>query len=78
MTPETVRLAVFASLAAQLETTAAEIDPDTPLIELPGMESVLLLRAIVMIEEELGVTIPDDIFYEASTPRQLADIVLEL
>jgi acyl carrier protein len=78
MTHDPTMRVVLAALATQLEIPAEKIDEDTPLVELPGMESVLLLRAIAMIEEELEIVIADDILFEASTSRQLADLVREL
>jgi len=73
----TVLSTVVDVLAAQLALAPQDIDPDRPLSELPGMESVLLLRAVADIEDACGVSIPDDLLFETGTARDLALVVVE-
>ncbi|WP_018656884.1 acyl carrier protein [Actinomadura flavalba] len=70
--------AVLEALGKRLGIPAAEIDPDAPLRDLPAMESVVMLHVVVDVEDALDVTIPDDVAFSASTPRELAGLVTEL
>jgi len=67
---------VRSAFARALEAPEAELDPAGPLADLPGMESVRFLRAVAVLEEQLGVVIPDEALYGIGTLDELADWVL--
>jgi len=69
---------VCAALAAEADPDLDGIDPDWQLTEIPGLESVRALRAVVRIEDACGIAIPDDFLFETNTVRQLADLVARL
>ena len=74
----TVLDTVLHAVAAELQTPRGDIDPDLPLTTAHGVDSVMLLRAVVVIEEALSVAIPDDVLFEALTARELAELVTRL
>jgi acyl carrier protein len=53
------------------------IEPDAPLYE-SGFSSVRALELLLAMEEEFGITIPDQEFMAARTPRALAELVERL
>jgi acyl carrier protein len=69
---------VVVALAAQLDSDRDDIDLDIPMLAIPGMESIMLLRAIAEIEDVSGVLIPDDALVETVTVRDLVTLVTEL
>jgi acyl carrier protein len=69
---------VCAALAAEADPDLDGIDPEWQLPLIPGLESVKALRAVVRIEDECGIAIPDDFMFETNTVRQLADLVERL
>jgi acyl carrier protein len=69
---------VTAALAEQVEVPATEIAPADPLVGIPGIESVKVLRAVMVIEEACQVMVPDDFLFEVATVAELADRVAEL
>jgi acyl carrier protein len=66
---------VIGILAEQVGIPTARIEPDRPMSAIPDVESIHVLRAITVIEERLGVLIPDDFLFETSTVRELAAMV---
>jgi acyl carrier protein len=77
-TGQTTEDIVVVAIAAQLDSDRDDIDLDIPMLALPGMESILLLRAIAEIEDVSGVLIPDDALVETVTVRDLVALVTEL
>ena len=69
---------VCAALAAEADPDLDGIDPEWQLPLIPGLESVKALRAVVRIEDECGIAIPDDFLFETNTVQQLADLVARL
>jgi acyl carrier protein len=69
---------VVTALAAEADIDAATIDADQTLATIPGMESVKILRAVVRIEEEYRIAVPDDFLFEVATVRELAKLVARL
>ena len=53
------------------------IEPDAQLYE-NGFSSVRTLELLLAMEEEFGITIPDNQFIAARTPRALAELVEKL
>ncbi|WP_250285208.1 MULTISPECIES: acyl carrier protein [unclassified Frankia] len=78
MSTRTVEDAVATALANRLQMDKADIDLDLPMHLLPRIESVVILSVVVDLEDVLGVTIPDDVPFEAVTARDLAALVQEL
>jgi acyl carrier protein len=74
----TVLDTVIHAVAAELQAPGGDIDPDLPLTTLQGVDSVLLLRVVMAIEQELSVAIPDDVLFEALSARELAELVTGL
>ncbi|CAM4463229.1 acyl carrier protein [Nocardia ninae] len=77
MNAETVEAALAVAFATRLELDPAEIEPDRAIAELPGIDSLAMLRVIVDVETALGIQISDDTAYAATTVRQLAKLVAE-
>jgi acyl carrier protein len=78
MVSDTTLDVVVRALARQFGLDPAHLDVDLPVTEQPGMESVLLLRAVVEIEEICDVAIPDDVLFEVSTIREFTNLIIEL
>jgi acyl carrier protein len=69
---------VAAALAAEAGLQPDLIDASQELSAIEGIESVKILRAVVQVEEECGIAVPDDFLFETATVRDLADLVSEL
>jgi len=69
---------VAAALAAEAGLDPGLIDAGQELATIDGIESVKILRAVVRVEEECGIAVPDDFLFETATVRALADLVSEL
>jgi acyl carrier protein len=75
---EPVLAAVVQALARQVGVPAADIAPDTPLAQVPEIESVKVLRAIAEVEDSYRILIPDDFPFETATVRELAELIAGL
>ncbi|MCZ4607405.1 actinorhodin polyketide synthase [Streptomyces sp. WAC 01325] len=74
ITVEEIRRIIVASAGAP-ESGASDADfADTSFDEL-GYESLALMETASAIEREFGVSVPDDLLFEARTPRELAELV---
>jgi acyl carrier protein len=69
---------VTRALAEQVGLSPADIAPDDPLAAIPGIESVKVLRAVMLIEEACHVLVPDDFLFEVATVADLAARVADL
>lgn len=78
ITQETVASTVVGAVATQLRTTPDQVDLDSPMLALQGMESIMLLRAVAEIEDALDVIIADDALAEVVTTRDLITYVTKL
>ncbi|MFB7867946.1 acyl carrier protein [Streptomyces sp. NPDC056069] len=67
---------VRAQTAKELGIDLSEIADDTVLKELPGADSVRLLRVVAQIERVYDVEFEDEDIFDVRTPRQLASLVL--
>lgn len=78
-TPRTDYLSiVVAALAAEAGLDPGLLAGDLELAAIEGIDSVKVLRAVVQVEEECGIAVPDDFLFETATVRDLADLVSEL
>jgi len=73
-TKDGVRALVREALAAALRVDAASIGPDEPLQELPGADSVRLLKAIAELERRLGVEFEDEEIFRPQTLEGLVNL----
>ncbi|MGW2488747.1 acyl carrier protein [Streptomyces sp. NPDC001606] len=67
---------VRSQTAKELGIDIGEIAADTVLKELPGADSVRLLRVVAQIERVYDVEFEDEDIFDVRTPRQLTDLVL--
>ncbi|MDH6222927.1 acyl carrier protein [Streptomyces pseudovenezuelae] len=67
---------VRAQTAKELGIDLGNIAEDTVLKELPGADSVRLLRVVAQIERVYDVEFEDEDIFDVRTPRQLAGLVL--
>lgn len=67
---------VRAQAAKELGIGAGEIAEDTVLKQLPGADSVRLLRVVAQIERIYDVEFEDSDVFAVRTSRELADLVL--
>jgi acyl carrier protein len=65
-------------LVAELGTDAGQVGPDTVLRELPGADSVRLLRVVATIERHYDVEFDDEDVFGVSTASELATLVIRL
>lgn len=75
---DVVERAVLEALATAVKLDPEEIDVDAPLMAIPGIDSVLMLGALVEIEERCDVAVPDDVLFRANNTRQLIELIGEL
>lgn len=67
---------VLAQTAKELGIGVGEIAEDSVLKQLPGADSVRLLRVVAQIERVYDVEFEDEAIFDVGTPRQLTDLVL--
>ncbi|MFC9931751.1 acyl carrier protein [Streptomyces sp. NPDC127190] len=67
---------VRSQTAKELGIDIGEIAADTVLKELPGADSVRLLRVVAQIERVYDVEFEDEDIFDVRTPRQLTGLVL--
>lgn len=53
-----------------------EIKPDSDLVNDLGLESIRVLDLLMMLEDELDISIPINILLDVRTPEQLLDALL--
>lgn len=74
ITVDEIRRIIIASAGAP-EAGVVEADfADTSFDDL-GYESLALMETASAIEREFGVSVPDELLFEARTPRDLAELV---
>lgn len=64
-------------LARQLRLDANEIDDDANLVNDLGADSIDLVEMLMMIEENLGITISDEEAVELKTVRDVMNFIEE-
>lgn len=64
-------------LTEQFGVPEDEIEPDAS-FEAMGLDSLDLVEVTLVIDDEMGVRIPDDRLPEIETPRQAVDVIHEL
>jgi acyl carrier protein len=69
---------VVVALAAEVDLDPSQIDAGQELATIAGIESVKILRAVVRVEDECHIAVPDDFLFETATVRDLADLVSRL
>jgi acyl transferase domain-containing protein/SAM-dependent methyltransferase/acyl carrier protein len=74
--PQLLRSYLAEALAGVLGTSAAEMDPDTPLNEL-GLDSLMTVELKNRIEQEAGVSLPTMELMRGPSLSKLAQLVLE-
>jgi acyl carrier protein len=62
-------------LAAELKIEASAITEDSVLRELPGVDSIQLLRVVSRLEREWDIELDDEDVFASSTFADLADMV---
>ncbi|WP_067822017.1 acyl carrier protein [Nocardia inohanensis] len=77
MNADIVQDALAAAFATRLALDPAEITTEAAIADLPGVDSLAVLRVVVDVETALGIEIPDDIAYAATTVRELAALIAE-
>ncbi|MFC9286215.1 acyl carrier protein [Streptomyces sp. NPDC057052] len=60
----------------ELGIAVGEIEPDTVLKQLPGSDSVRLLRVVAQIERIYDVELEDEDIFAVRTAQDLADLIL--
>ncbi|QFZ18610.1 phosphopantetheine-binding protein [Saccharothrix syringae] len=63
------------SQALDVDQDAGALPLDVPLVGLPNMSSLAMLRGVVLLEGRLGLELDDDELVTASTIGELAAVV---
>jgi acyl carrier protein len=69
---------VISALVAETGVDPGQIDPNQALVSLDGIESMKILRAVVRLEDEYHIVVPDDFLFETATVSDLAELVSRL
>ena len=69
---------VCAQAAEDLGLDRAQIGPDTVLKQLPGADSVRLLRIVAKVERHYDVEFDDADVFAVRTPGELASLIVRL
>ncbi len=72
VTQTEVEAFVIAAVREVLDLPDRELSPESDLRELPGVESIKLLRVISKVEKRYGVELDDDVIFDSSTIAQIA------
>ena len=67
---------IRAQTGKELGIDIEEIGPDTVLKQLPGADSVRLLRVVAQVERSYDVEFEDEDVFKVRTPKELADLVV--
>lgn len=62
-------------LAEQLGMDVKEIHDDSNILEDLGADSLDIIEMLMTLEDEYGVTIPDDQIGQVKTVKQVADLI---
>lgn len=62
-------------LAEQLGMDVNEIHDDSNILEDLGADSLDIIEMLMTLEDEYGVTIPDDQIGQVKTVKQVADLI---
>ncbi|MCX4093111.1 acyl carrier protein [Nocardia sp. alder85J] len=65
-----------AELAELLECPVDQVDLDARLTELPGIDSMRLVQAVVKCEKHWGITLDEDELVEVRTGTDLVDLIV--
>ena len=71
------KLEIKEMLAKQLRIDVNEIQDDSNLVNDLGADSIDLVEMLMMIEENLGITITDEEAVELKTVRDVAEFIEE-
>ncbi|MER6270883.1 acyl carrier protein [Streptomyces sp. 900105755] len=74
ITVDEIRRVIVASAGAS-ESGVSDADFADTTFDALGYESLALMETATAIESEFGVLIPDELLFEARTPRELAELV---
>lgn len=77
MSQDEIETKLEAILTEQFGVPEDEIEPDAS-FEAMGLDSLDLVEVTLVIDEELGVRIPDDRLPEIETPAQAVKVIQEL
>lgn len=62
-------------LAEQLGIDAKTINDDSSILEDLGADSLDIIEMLMTLEDEYGVTIPDDKINQVKTVKEVADLI---
>jgi acyl carrier protein len=62
-------------VAEQVELPFDEVRPDVSLVDLPGVDSLKVLKGLVAIEDRFGLTVDPDQAVVVSTVAEIAELV---
>lgn len=65
-------------LASELGVPIESIDLDDEIANLPGLDSVRVIRTIARLEKEFGGTVPDEDLFSARVVRDLVSVVVRI
>lgn len=70
-----VRDTIHTIVSAELGLDTTDVPPSTDLRELPGLDSIKILRAVTKIEKHYDVELDDEVVFQISSVDGLAEIV---
>lgn len=65
-------------VSEELKIPLEQITPTTNLRDLPGVESIKVLRIVAKIERHFDVELEDDLVFRVKTIQELAEAIQEL
>ncbi len=74
----TISSDVFRILSDATGLPLQEIHRDLAIRSIPDIESIKILRAILLIEKQFNIEVPDDITFNVTTVGQFIDVVDDL
>jgi acyl carrier protein len=69
---------ISALVSQELKIPHEQIEPTTNLRELPGVESIKVLRIIAKLERAYGVELEDELVFRVKTVQELADAITQM
>ncbi|MCG8422274.1 MAG: acyl carrier protein [Proteobacteria bacterium] len=73
--PNELNSYIATEIAKELKVDANELSPHSNLRELPGVESIKVLRIIARIEQKYDIELVDDVVFQVNTIQDISDAV---
>ena len=75
---ETIQKEIQSLFCSSLQLSESQVGLDVNLRELPGMESIKVLRIVAKIEKKYDIELDDDVVFRVNTIEEISQAVSRL